>query len=175
MTQYAKVVALTVNPSFYDMYGTQGPIGGTYNPSVGDEGYMELGAAQTAQTAGDVLIHVQNTAVAVDNARRGEGAPAALTAGVGVVAGTPDTPVDVTIGGGPADKVYSFEVTCAVDGGDAVVQTEYTQRGATAAAAAADIAVSMNIPNVTAEASGAVVTFTPDIGMAITTLTVTVT
>lgn len=52
-------------PDFIDMYLEQG--GTTYNPSVeGETGFMDLTAARTAQTAGSVMVHIDNRPIDIE-------------------------------------------------------------------------------------------------------------
>lgn len=81
----------------------------------------------------------------------------------------------VTVAGGPADKAYTVTLTIHGQGspGDDV-QNVPVAKGATAEQVAAALAVASSDPNVTAAASGKVVTFTPSAGTHMTKLTVSV-
>ena len=67
--QLAKVIATSGTATFLDIYGEHGPHDDPYIPNIGDEGFMYLDDAQTAQGGGDVLIHVENKAETIDAAR----------------------------------------------------------------------------------------------------------
>jgi hypothetical protein len=88
---------------------------------------------------------------------------------------TADDTGTITVAGGPADKAYTITVTVKdkASSGDDVMNIPVA-KGATAAKAAADIAAGVSDPNITAAASGAVVTFTPKTGSYVEKLTVSV-
>lgn len=169
MTQYAKVVALTTNPSFLDLYGTKGgALNDPYNPAAaGEEGYMELGAAQTARSIGDVLIHVEEQPLRIDWRKNGR---VAIKVGADPAPGTPDVAADIIVSGGPSGGNATVTVRTAIDGGAVDLQQVAVASNDTSDDVAAAIAA-LTIPGITPSAVGSVVTLTPGAGTAITTLT----
>lgn len=127
-----RVKALTTSPTFVDYYLERG---GPYNPEVGEIGYMYASEAVTAEVAGDVLIHSENTPQTLETLTPRAGTVTAFTPGNGAATHIAQFQPCVY------DDDYTITVTMAIDGGlDVTAITAAGVTGATAEIAAADLA-----------------------------------
>jgi hypothetical protein len=128
--QLAKVVALTLNPDFVDVYGDDTV---TFKPNnVGEMGFMADDDAAAAELTHDVMIMVNHTVSEIETAIGGRmkgrvaattppPAPAAKATPVaGAVAGLGTATVTLTFTGGPASAAQTVTLAGLAIGTDTI-------------------------------------------------------